>query len=177
MVCSSSRIQFGDSITSSYSNSGKGTASFFLFIEYRNCPHAAQSVRDRLELHYAEARTATPGAFRIHLHRCRKLKRFRNTGLVYVVFCPSLVKDLESVNMNEIDAWVTAKKELFLHVEESVRNHCPDWMEKLQKLCPTRRIGPSLDENVPAPTRQLLRGSGDERRYHNLIRWLLLTLN
>jgi len=79
--------------------------------------------------------------------------------------------------MNEIDAWVTAKKELFLHVDESVRNHCPDWLEKLQKVCPARRIGPSLDESIPAPHRQLLRGSGDERRYENLIRWLVLTLH
>ena len=161
----------------SYTNSGKGTLSFFLFIEYRNCPHAAKSVRDRLELHYAQARQCTPAAFRIHLHRCRKLKKLRNKGLVYVVFCSTLVRDLERLNTNEIDAWVTARKELFLHVDESVRNLCPDWLEKLQKLCPARRIGPVLDQNAPAPPRQLLRGSGDERRYNNLVRWLLLMIH
>ena len=123
-------------------------------------------MKDRLEQHYMKTRRCSESAFRKFVSRCRLLKRLRDNGLQYAIFCPTLLTLLDRLDVNRFEAWTAARKELFRYVDASVARHCPDWLQKLEALCPSQKLGACLAQPVNVPLRQLLRGSGDERRYN-----------
>jgi len=125
-------------------------------------------LRIRLQDHYLEKRNCSENAFRKYLARCRKLKKLRDVGLQYVVFCPALVQSLEKDASNSFEAWETAQRGVFLKVDKLVGIHCPDWLRKVEELFPSKKIGACLNENGCAPHSHLPRGAGDKMRYDNL---------
>lgn len=105
-----------------------------------------KTLRTELEKKYLQARGLnTPNTYRVFTSRCEKLKRLRDIGLKYVVFCPTLVSQLEH---SSLDNWEKCKNELlkarvFSRLDNLVDGFCADWYDILKKIYTRWEVGSS----------------------------------